>query len=88
MSWTEPDPRRYRPEMPEIVWPHGIQPRERRRHREAMRDLADGLEGYLRSPEIPGERPEWAAWALQLGATNYAAPAPDGSRWFVRVVYG
>ena len=79
--------RRYRPEMPQHAWRRGIRPGGRVRRRQAMLDLADGLERYLRRPGIRGDRTEWTAWALRLGATVPAAPAPDGSLWYVQTVY-
>lgn len=85
MIWTEPERRRYRPEMPEVAWRRrGIRPRQRSRRRQAMLDLADGLERHLRRPGIQGD---WTAWALKLGATVLAAPAPDGSLWYVQTIY-
>ena len=88
MTWAEPERRGYRPVMPETAWRRrGIRPRERVRRRQAMLDLADGVERYLRQPGIRGDRTEWAAWALKLGATVPATPAPDGSLWYVQTVY-
>jgi hypothetical protein len=78
---------RYRPAMPEAAWRRGIRPPERIRRWRAMLDLADGLERYLRRPGIRGDRTEWAAWALKLGATVPATPAPDGSLWYVQTVH-
>jgi len=39
-----------------------------------------------RRPGIRGDRTEWTAWALRLGATVPATPAPDGSLWYVQTV--
>ena len=88
MTLTPPrERRRYRAEMPETAWHRGDRPHERIRRRDAMLDLANGLRQYLQQPGIHGERDDWAAWALQLGGINYAIPAPDDSRWFVRTVH-
>jgi hypothetical protein len=87
MISSQPERRHYRPEIPEAAWRRGIRPRERVRRRQAILDLADGLERYLRRPDIEGDRTEWAAWALRLGATVPATPAPDGSLWYVQTIY-
>ena len=84
--WDQPERRRYRPEMPETAWQRGRRPRQRTRRRQAMLDLADGLERYLSRPGIRGERTEWTTWALRLGAGSPVGPAPDGSLWYVQTV--
>ena len=77
--------RRYSAVMPESAYKRGREPRQRRRRRAAFADLAAGVERYLRREEVPGERADWAAWALRLAAGIRHADAPDQSRWFVRV---
>jgi hypothetical protein len=79
--------RRYRAEMPEIAWHRGAPPRNRSRRKQATIDLADGLDRYLRRQHIEGNLARWTVWALELGATEHERTAPDGSLWFVRVVY-
>jgi hypothetical protein len=81
------EPRRYRAEMPEIAWRRGAPPRNRSRRKQATIELAEGLNRYLRRPGIEGDVRQWTVWALELGATGYPTPAPDGSHWFVRVVH-
>jgi hypothetical protein len=73
--------------MPEIAWHRGIPPRNRSRRKQAIIELAEGLHRYLRRPGTEGNLAQWTVWALKLGATGYESPAPDGSRWFVRVVH-
>jgi hypothetical protein len=70
--------------MPESAWRHGIPPHDRVLRRDAMLDLANGLKQYLRQPDIHGERDDWAAWALEFGASTHTTPAPDDSEWYVR----
>ena len=76
--------RRYSAVIPESAYKRGREPRRCRR-RDAFADLADGVERYLRREEVPGERADWAAWALMLAAGIRHADALDHSRWFVRV---
>jgi hypothetical protein len=40
-----------------------------------------------RRPDIEGNLAQWTVWALRLGATEHERTAPDGSLWFVRIVY-
>jgi hypothetical protein len=88
MTFTFPtERRRYRAEMPETAWHRGIPPHERSRRRDAMVDLANGLKQYLQQPHIHGERDDWAAWALEVGATPYPTPAPDDSEWYIRTIH-
>lgn len=79
--------RRYRAEMPESAWHRGSPPRNRSHRKQATLELAEGLNRYLRRPGIEGEVAQWTVWALELGATGYPTLSPNGSRWFVRVVY-
>jgi hypothetical protein len=73
--------------MPESGWHRGIPPRERVLRRDAMVDLANALMHYLRRPGIHGERDDWAAWALEVGASPHLTPAPDDSEWYARAVW-
>lgn len=77
--------RRYSAVMPESAYKRGREPRQRRRRRDALADLADGLERYLRCPQVPRDRVAWAAWAARLATGTQRADAPDHSQWFVRV---
>lgn len=77
--------RRYSAVMPESAYKRGREPRQRRRRRDAFADLADGLERYLRRPQVPGDRIAWAVWAARLATDAQRADAPDHSQWFVRV---
>ena len=75
--------RRYSAAMPPSAWPHGRAPRQRVRRREALNDLAAGVERWVRDETVRGTRGDWAAWALRLAAGVGSDPAPDGSQWGV-----
>jgi hypothetical protein len=59
---------------------------ERRRRRDALADLADGLARHLAQPDVPGDRAAWTQWSLRLAAGLTSDPAPDGTRWLVRTI--
>jgi hypothetical protein len=82
---NERERRRYSAVMPPEAIPPRRNLRERARRRDAMSDLADGLERYLKSPEVAGDRVAWATWALSLAAGLDSGPAPDGSLWSIKV---
>ena len=86
MSWEPREIRRYRPEMPRSAWKRGREPRAHRRRRDAMCELADGVARHLASGTVAGDRAEWAAWGLRLGAGASPGDAPDGSSWGVITV--
>jgi hypothetical protein len=75
--------RRYSAVMPPGAWPNGQPPRQRIRRRQALADLAAGVERWLRKETVTGSRGEWAAWALRLAAGVSSDRAPDGSDWSV-----
>jgi hypothetical protein len=75
--------RRYSAVMPPSAWPHGRAPRQRTRRRQALNDLAAGVERWVRVETVSGSRGDWAAWALRLAAGIASDPAPDGSRWSI-----
>ena len=77
--------RRYSAVMPDAALASGNKVRQRRRRRDAMNDLARGLERYLRAQSVAGNRVEWTAWALRLAAGVNSGPAPDGSYWHIKV---
>jgi hypothetical protein len=86
MSWESREIRRYRAEMPPSAWKRGREPRARRRRRDALCELADGVARHLASDTVGGDRVVWTAWALRLGAGASPGPAPDGSSWSVITV--
>jgi hypothetical protein len=81
--FESPERRRYSAVMPPSAWPHGRAPRRRVRRRDALNDLAAGVERWVRDETVSGTRGEWAAWALRLAAGVASDPAPDGSQWSV-----
>lgn len=75
--------RRYSAVMPPSAWQRERAPRQRARRRDALNDLAAGVERWVRDETVSGTRGEWAAWALRLAAGIASNPAPDGSNWSV-----